>query len=202
MHSLICGTTECGKSTLAEVLVDRWVSRKWARGPVVIVSRYVMCHNKKVTNLSLGDAIIWAQRNINALIVIDDAGGQLDRHDPGHIWLGTESRHYGHNVVFVVQRPTMLAPTIRHQCEMLYMFLLAENDRKTLAIDFCHEDILRMQPPKKYEFDIVRRFNPVFRWKLVQDVQDDKWREVPVFAGDYVKPDAPPETLTRYQKLK
>ena len=163
MHSLIVGTTESGKSTLAREILYHWRKQKleaivfdplsytWYDAPVYPAIETFLEKAKTVTN---------------HLLIIDESGTSLDRYDADHLWLATRSRHYGHSCVFISQRANMLSPNIRHNCELLYLFGSSPKDIQLLADDFVHPEITDMPPLEKYQFFRIRRFEAVSRRML------------------------------------
>lgn len=66
--------------------------------------------------------------------------------------IATTGRHYGHNVHFIAQRAQMIPPTVRNQCENLFLFKQALDDARALAADFVADELLDAKTLKKGEF--------------------------------------------------
>jgi hypothetical protein len=67
------------------------------------------------------------------------------------MWLGTRSRHFGHKVVFITQRPQGVDRMVRDQCEELSCFMLSKYDTEQLAREYPQMGLERVHLyPKGY----------------------------------------------------
>lgn len=133
MHSIICGTTQSGKTTLALALV-RQARKRLIRSLVYDVHRAPYASD--VICLSFKRFLDMAKKSENLLLVVDDCATVLDPHDPDHKWLTCESRHQGHSVILIAQRFKSIPKTLRDNCEEVWMFRQSLSDCKEIAGDF------------------------------------------------------------------
>lgn len=153
MHTLICGVTMSGKTTLAHKFARVLASQ----GQKIIVFDPVM------TPTAAGSwpegALIFddeheffdylVQDDVNkAHVFIDEAGDVFNLSKPWNFWLLTRGRHFGFSVFLIAQRPKMLAPTVRNQCGRAYVFRLAKDDLKEIGADFGFSDLHKIELDK------------------------------------------------------
>jgi DNA helicase HerA-like ATPase len=149
MHTLICGVTMSGKTTLAH----KFAHELAAKGQTIIVFDPVM------TPTAAGS---WPQSAIlfddeteffdylvkddvnKAHVFIDESGDVFNLSKPWNFWLLTRGRHFGFSVFLIAQRPKMLAPTVRNQCGRAYVFRLAKDDLKEIGADFGFSDLQKI----------------------------------------------------------
>ena len=140
MHTIICGVTLSGKTTLARALA-RHVGRQ---------RQNVIVYDPVMTATQGGD---WGKSAVvfndpqkfwgfvsrddvgHAHIFIDEAGDLFHLGARENFWLLTRGRHFGFQVYLISQRPKMIAPSARTQCGMAYMFRLARDDAKEIWAD-------------------------------------------------------------------
>jgi len=130
-HSLICGMTESGKSTLAKRMCSEF--RKQGIGVLVyapIDKRGWDC-DFLTDDLNHFKAVVLASRK--CMVFIDEADTVCSRSQPENNWLAVRSRHRQHSVFFITQRPQMINTTVRGQCKNLFLFSIALDDAKDLA---------------------------------------------------------------------
>lgn len=145
MHSLICGVTQSGKTTLA---------RSIARAAELAGHRIIV-FDPVGTGTAGGDwpasAVVFDEPDefmeyvnrpdvSHAHIFIDEADEVFSLSDRGNFWLPKKGRHFGLQLYLITQRPKMIAPTARKQVGVCYMFRLALDDAKELAADFGFSD--------------------------------------------------------------
>ena len=84
--------------------------------------------------------------NNRCLMIVDEAGEAIGRAlsdaTRNRVTLATRSRHQGHSAIFIAQRPALLAPAIRTQCERAWIFRQHYNELKTLAVELCNDGIM------------------------------------------------------------
>lgn len=147
-HSLYCGVTESGKTTLA---------RYHAR-------RFDQLGHKNIVYDPVGTATAgggWPARSIiftgddeskfmdylsrhdvyHAHIWVDEAGDHFGVQDIENHWIFRRGRHKGFFVNPIAQRPKMLAPNVRNQCATAYVFRLAVDDANEIGKDFGHTSL-------------------------------------------------------------
>jgi DNA helicase HerA-like ATPase len=153
MHTLICGVTMSGKTTLAHKFAAELAKKK----------QNIIVFDPVMTPTSAGSwpesAIIFddeiqffdylVRDDVNgAHIFIDEAGDVFNLSKPWNNWLLTRGRHFGFSVFLIAQRPKMLAPTVRNQCGVAYVFRLARDDLKEIAADFGFSDLQKIELDK------------------------------------------------------
>jgi hypothetical protein len=134
MHTLTVGQSQSGKSlfckSLCVVLADCGVnvgvfdplsygSKSWSGAAFVT--------NDRATFLRR------FYNNMRTVWIIDEARTGLQ---PRDIALFTQGRHWGHSLVMIGQRATMLNKTMREQCSALIAFSQGQEDAKDLAEDY------------------------------------------------------------------
>lgn len=147
MHTLICGVTQSGKTTLAHALAARLVSQ----GQNVIVFDPVG------TTTAAGSwpasAIVFDDEEeffgylsrpdvCGAHVFVDEAGEIFNLGKRHNFWLLTRGRHFGFFVYMIAQRPKMIAPTARSQAGRGYVFRLALEDLREIGGDFGHSNLI------------------------------------------------------------
>lgn len=148
MHTLICGVTESGKTTLAHRLADFDAKEK----------KQIIVYDPVLTPTAFGewpdDAVIFTDKTkfVNYIarvrtdavsVYIDEAGDIFPQSDRDNLWIMTRGRHLGFSVTLICQRPKMILPSARHQCVRFCMFRLARDDMKEIAADTGHTDLQR-----------------------------------------------------------
>lgn len=165
MHTLICGQTESGKSTLAAYFARSYVA---AGRPVLILDPIGV-------GWPSGRGVLWtadpdyfsyqAKRCRGALLVVDEAGEAVGTFQRQMQWVTTRSRHLGHSALLVAQRPPMVAPNVRNQCRRLYLFTLAPEDAKVCAVEW-NAPVLRESPRLEQHFFLsVDRYGDAGLWE-------------------------------------
>ena len=146
MHTLICGVTESGKTTLAQAL---------ARGladdgqPIIV---FDPIGSATAAGGWPSSAIVFdeeedffdylARDDVSAAhVFIDEAGDIFNLSKRHNFWLLTRGRHFGFQVYMLAQRPKMLAPSARTQASRAYLFRLAPDDLREIGADFGHGGI-------------------------------------------------------------
>jgi hypothetical protein len=78
----------------------------------------------------------------NRVLFIDEASELLSIGQKENHWLATRGRHYFSLIVFITQRPALVAPTVRNLCNECFVFAVSPADAKLLADDYNHQDLL------------------------------------------------------------
>lgn len=144
MHSLICGVTESGKTTLAKAISSRL--RKKGHKVLVYDPVYSATHSRPwgngcviYTEPEIYFEALTHRRNFGSHLFIDESGELFSQSNRDRFWLLTRGRHLGYSVNLIAQRPKMIAPTVRTQCATAYVFRLAADDLDEVGRDFGHK---------------------------------------------------------------
>jgi len=145
-HTLITGSTESGKTTLA---------RAQAR-MIEETGQNIIVYDPMGTPTAGGDwpksAIIFNddfefldylnRPDVNcAHVFIDEADEIFNLSMRENIWILKAGKHHGFCCYLITQRPKMVAPTARNQCGLCYMFRLAADDQREIGRDFGHNGL-------------------------------------------------------------
>ena len=144
MHTLICGVTESGKTTLAHCLADSDDAQK----------KTVVVYDPVMTPTAAGE---WPENSLiytdkqkfircvarptnphGTAIYIDEAADLFSQDQKENQWILTRGRHMGYSVTMATQRPKMILPSCRHQCARLFMFRLSQGDAREIGADYGH----------------------------------------------------------------
>lgn len=145
-HTLFVGVTESGKTTMA---------RHFARGYAALGHRIIVYDPVGTKTAGGGwpaSAVMFSEveplfeylerDDVNhAHVFIDEAGDFMGVSDKDKHWLLRRGRHKGFFVNIISQRPKMLAPNVRTQCNVAYMFRLSMNDADEIGADFGHSKL-------------------------------------------------------------
>lgn len=161
MHKLYCGVTESGKTTLARAMARAYQSA----GQIVIVrdpvgtgtagggwgeNAIIFGHGE--------DEAFWKylsnDRVFGAHVFIDECSDYFGVGQTENQWLLTRGRHYGLHVNLIAQRPKMIAPNVRNQVSIAYVFRLANDDMKEVTADMGH-NMRDFDPLDKGDFYVL-----------------------------------------------
>jgi hypothetical protein len=146
MHTLICGVTESGKTTLAHKLADfddRDKRRIIVFDPVLTETAFgewpsraeIFTDEQKFTRYLV------KQAGADTCVYIDEGGDIFSHSQPENRWILTRGRHLGYSVTLICQRPKLVSPSVRHQTSRLFLFRLAESDLQAIAADYGHSKL-------------------------------------------------------------
>jgi len=169
-HSMIIGMTESGKTTYAvnlaykyselgikTIVLDPLKDERWRAD--FLTDDY----DEFMTVISHKDTRSCA-------VFIDESGESIDKYNRDNSYaLATRGRHYGHNMHFIAQKLTQIAPTVRDQCSFLIMFAISIDARKELANDWGKPEIATTELGKG-DYLKVKRFGEVIKSNVFQDV--------------------------------
>lgn len=144
MHTLICGVTMTGKTTLARMMSRELLKRGksvavydplgtetsgggWGEGALVF--------NSGESFLSF----IESPQTNNHIVFVDEADEIFGHELKENVWMLKKGRHWGLFFVLISQRPKMIHPTARNQCGVAYIFRLTSEDLKNIGADFGHD---------------------------------------------------------------
>lgn len=85
---------------------------------------------------SKSDFLAKLQNLRNCYAFIDESGLNIDRYDQSDANLVLMARHYGHNLVLIVHRSTILSPTVRGQCARAWLFCPEVDDAVLVFSEF------------------------------------------------------------------
>lgn len=153
---LIVGTGESGKSLLAKTMAKHFESGGY-RVTVYDPIETEWSENAFVTS-DINEFFehvqdVGASGELQAVFV-DEADTILSISDKANHWLLTRGRHMNITSIVITQRPKLVAPTVRTQCNELYCFKVARDDAKCVSEDFAHEDL--MQAPDLIQGEYLR----------------------------------------------
>ena len=138
-HTLIAGMTESGKTTLAK----RFAARSKKAGRKVLVLDPMLddwqC-DYQTSNPADFLNVFWREKSCDAYI--DESGDTIGHYESEMIRTATRGRHWGHNVYYITQRPTMISPSVRTQCRILCLFVVGRKDAEILSQEY-NEDQLK-----------------------------------------------------------
>jgi len=156
--------TESGKTTLAALYCQTLTDR----GETCVVldpMRDPRWQAEYVTD-DQAEFLEIAQRYQRLFMFVDEGGEMIGRFNEPMQWLATRSRHLGHSGFFISQRPSQMAPIVRHQCGKAFLFPCGELDYATFAEEW-REPYLK-SPPKlqQWEFFEVSKFRQLRRGRV------------------------------------
>ena len=155
MHTLITGTTESGKTTIAK----KFASIHRVQGFKVLVlttildtwdADYVTDDQEEFLK------IFWRSEHIVA--IMDEGGETVGRYQKAMIATATQGRHWGHTCYYLVQNPTSISPDIRNCCSQVFCFAISPNPAKLLAEDFNQPGLLAAPNLPQGEYYRAKRF--------------------------------------------
>lgn len=134
-HVLIPGASRSGKTTLAK----KYLAPRYKAAGVPILVLDPMGDPDWNADFQTDDPdeflrVLWDSEGCACFV--DEAGESAGTYDKGMHKTATKGRHWGHRMHYLMQRPTMVSPNIRTNCDELFAFILNSNDIKALAEDF------------------------------------------------------------------
>lgn len=162
-HTLIIGTTESGKTRLAQVL-EREYAQRGTASLVLDPLRDPRWTGHRFTDADEFNEVV--RKSTRCAVFVDESGEVMGRYDDTLTWLATRARHYGHNSHFITQRPAQLNKTVRDMCSHVIMFRISRGDAKLLAEEFVNDDLLGASQLAKLHFIWVARFGATRRGRV------------------------------------
>jgi hypothetical protein len=152
-HSLYCGVTLSGKTTLArhhsrelvkagyDVAVYDPVGSETAGGGWFPVKRY--SEREPLLFTDENKFLVWlvktdAEPDHPIFVFVDESADIFGHENRDAHWLPRRVRHQNIYLRMISQRPKMLPPNVRTQCGVTYMFRLASDDAKLVCADAGH----------------------------------------------------------------
>lgn len=155
IHELICGVTQTGKTTLA---------REKARRAAKIKNNIVIVYDPVLTETAGGDwpddAKVFNSSDLfleymhairekrisfygdtSYCVFVDESDLIFSHSQKENDWMLTKGRHLNMQFFLMTQRPKMIAPNVRGQCGIVYVFRLSRTDLKMIGDDTAHNDI-------------------------------------------------------------
>jgi GTPase SAR1 family protein len=132
-HRLIVGMTGSGKTTLAKQYCEEYKSRG---GSVLVFDPIGDTWPSEYVYNDFDEFCDVAKKSRNCLLIVDESAEAIGRNAGDYMWLGTRSRHLGHTVVFITQRPQGVDRMVRDQCEDISCFMLSKYDAEQLVREY------------------------------------------------------------------
>ena len=157
-NSLICGMTCSGKTTLAvsichdymragfnTVVLDPLLDPRWGSDVLTTDPVFFL-------------AIATHPESSRLALFIDESGEMIGHYNDEMFILATRIRHKGHNSHFITQRVKAISPTVRTQCEFLFMFNSNVDDATELSKDFNRPELKTANILRQGEYFKYARF--------------------------------------------
>lgn len=164
-HSLVIGMTLSGKTSLCRALAQGYKRRK-IRTAVLDPLRDPQWKADFLTP-SRDIFMRYVKRTTSHALFVDESGTSIEKGDSSNDWLTTTARHMGHVSHFIAHRPQQLSPTLRMNCERLYLFTVGQKDAGFLADEWNCPALARCAQLGRGEFIFVERFRPVMRGRII-----------------------------------
>lgn len=156
-HSLIVGMTESGKTCMGKALLHKY--KREGVNTILLDPMMDPGWGADYVTRDPNDLLRVAKESRQCAIFIDEPASAIRKYDTEMEWLTTQSRHWGHETTICTQRGVQLSPTIREQCQKLYLFALgSERDAKVFADSYGDPGLLEACRLRQGEFLFARRF--------------------------------------------
>ena len=163
-HSLILGMTESGKTTKGKRLCVSY--RVHGIKSIVLDPMNDPQWNAdfQTTDPETFLRMVWASRR--CAVFIDEAGTAVGRYNDVMNETATKGRHWGHNMHYLTQGGTQLAPIVRNQCSHLFLFTTALSDAKIHANEWNAPELAKASVLKQFEYYHATRYGECTKCKL------------------------------------
>lgn len=165
------GMSRSGKTTLLLNLAKHFIKDGYA----VLVLDPFSYPSKWPTQYVFKDSqefLTLVKRSRECILIVDEAGDSCGQFDKEMHFLSTQSRHYGHSVIFGTQRGAQIAKTIRDNCEQLFLFASSMDDCKILSREFNRPELTLAKTLKRGQYLNTGRFSKVRRYQLFETKED------------------------------
>lgn len=172
-HTLIVGVTGSGKTYLAHRIAANYLKDKVAvlvLDPTVDkasqtawpVTRKILPGRARCVVVTTEAAFFRCYKDArNCAVFIDECGELIGQDRSGLLSVFTRGRNYGIHGYGITQRATQISPTLRANCEELFMFQQHASDAKIIAQDRSDERLLEATKLKRgYYFYKKNNFTP------------------------------------------
>lgn len=102
-----------------------------------------------------------AKQSNSCMLFIDESPDACGHYDKDSFWLATQSRHLGHSCFFITQRAELISPTVRANCDQLYLFKTGKKDAARLAEEFGKDELTGVTNFKRGEYLYTNGFDDV-----------------------------------------
>ena len=132
--------TSSGKTTLAKQLAV--MARARGRRVIVLDPTY----EEWQADFQTADneeflEVFWHPEWISCDVFIDESADAIGQFDKTMFGIATKGRKNGHNCFFISQRAAQLNPTVRGQCERLFLFKIGTKDANVMAEDWVEPEL-------------------------------------------------------------
>ena len=164
-HSLILGQTESGKTALAKQL-----AAQYSRAGINVIVLDPINDPSWNADFQTTDPeqffeVYWKNQQCAAFF---DESGELCKEYPAEMKkTATRGRHWGHSNLYIAQRAVLIPPTIRDQCNRMFLFASSLEDCKIHSAEW-NQPALKEEGPKlaQLEYFSVQRMKPLKRGKV------------------------------------
>lgn len=130
-HSLVCGDTGQGKSTLLKIMLQDFKGEGRSVGVFDIIGDN--WGPVDFFTVERDEFLDHVDANQGWVYVVDEAGETATRSEQEMKNTATRGRHAGHQFFYLAQRQQDVHKTIRAQCHHLYLFACSLTDAKQFA---------------------------------------------------------------------
>lgn len=155
MHTLICGTTMSGKTTLAKKLC----SELRAKGNKCLVLTPI--GDEWDADLVTDDPALFMDAFVNnrdCFCFMDEAKETVGKYNAEMTMTANRGRHWGHSCFYIPQRVQAVSPDVRGQCHQIFCFAVGTGDAKILAEEWVQPKLLEAPELNQGEYIHCRRF--------------------------------------------
>ena len=156
MHTVIAGTTESGKTTLAKVLAKE--ARKRGRKVLALTPFGWGPEEADFITSDQNEFLkkYWASEN--CFVFMDEGRQTVGRYNDAMAMTAVQGRHWGHSNFYIVQRFRMLHPDVREQCSQIFLFASATPSAQAAAEEYVNDGLLEAPNLRKGEYIRCLRF--------------------------------------------
>lgn len=159
-HTLICGLTESGKTTLAQSIAQKLAAKKQNIIVYDPVGTPTAANGWPQSAIRFNNEMdflrhISKEETGHVHIFVDEAGDLFNLKKEYNFWMLTKGRHMGFQMYVITQRPKLVAPSVRSQCSVAYVFRLRADDMKEVGADYA-TDFKDQKPLDTGDFFVLR----------------------------------------------